>query len=120
MGLLANMLIRARACSAVLVLAVLLGHVTDATTGQVLPGVRVSLSGPQRASATTDRQGRYRIPNLRNGDYRVTLVSNDVPPTHRAVTVRGTTVMNVRACSTTLDYSCDAPALPGGPGGNGS
>jgi protocatechuate 3,4-dioxygenase beta subunit len=111
----------ARACVALLVLAVLLGRVLDATTGQPLIGVRISVAGPQHAWALTDRQGRYRLSGLRPGTYHVTLVSSDVPAQHRTVVVRGTsTVLDVRACSTTLDYSCGAPTMHGGPGGSGA
>ena len=117
---LANMQRHARSWVALLVLAVLVGRVTDATTGQPLIGVHVTLAGPQRAAAITDRDGRYRIPNLRPGRYRVNLVSSDVPIQHRAIVVRGTTTLNVRACSTTLDYSCVTPALHQGPGDSGS
>jgi hypothetical protein len=114
------MLTRARSWVALLILAVLLGRIVDATTGQPLIGVRVSVSGPQRASSLTDRDGRYRIPGLRPGRYRVTLVSNDVPVEHRSVVVRGVTTLNVRGCSTTLDFSCGAPTRPSGPGGSGT
>ena len=44
------------------------GTVTDSTTGDVLPGVNVVVSGTQRG-ASTDAQGQYTITNLEPGTY---------------------------------------------------
>ena len=46
------------------------GTVTDSTTGDVLPGVNVVVSGTQRG-ASTDAQGQYTISNLEPGTYAV-------------------------------------------------
>jgi hypothetical protein len=113
------MTMRARSWVAILVFALLMGRVTDITTGQPLIGVRVTLAGPQRGSATTDREGRYRITGLRPGTYRMTLVSSDVPVQRRTVAVGRVTTLDIKACSTTLDYSCGAPTEHSGPGGSG-
>ena len=86
---------------------VLSGHVTDKTTGQPLAGVHVAAAGPQRAAATTNGDGAYRLPALRPGRYTLTLSSDDVPPQSFTVTVHGTKqTFDVVACSTTLDYAC--------------
>ena len=47
------------------------GAITD-RSGSVMPGVRVTVSGPQRASTVTDRHGRYRFLGLLPGHYTVT------------------------------------------------
>jgi Ca-activated chloride channel family protein len=47
------------------------GVITD-RSGSVVPGVRVTVAGPQRASTVTDRQGRYRFLGLLPGQYTVT------------------------------------------------
>jgi hypothetical protein len=51
------------------------GQVTD-TTGSVMPGVTVEAGSPVliegSRSTVSDGQGRYRIPDLRPGDYKVT------------------------------------------------
>jgi len=98
---------------AVFALAVLLGHITDATTGQSMPGVTVSLSGATTRTTKSGPTGAYRFANVAPGKYRLTIVSSDVPTHHQRIAVRGkTAVVNIAACSTTLDYSC-AGAGPG-------
>jgi protocatechuate 3,4-dioxygenase beta subunit len=87
---------------------VLSGHVLDRTTGQPLAGVQVRAG---HAHAVTDRAGRYALRGLRAGAVAITLESDDVPAQHITVTVgTGATVRDLRACSTTLDYNCSAPA----------
>ncbi len=98
-----------------LVLALLTGHVLDRTTGQGLAHVRVTAGSTH---TTTDGSGAFTLRGLKTGPLAVTLESDDVPAQHFTVTVgSGTTAHDFRACSTTLDYSCAAPALPGGAGG---
>ncbi len=93
--------------------AVLVGHVTDRTTGQPIGGVHIALSGPTHARATTTSNGAYVVRALRPGTYTMTLSSDDVPPQRVHVKVSASkTTRNVVVCSTTLDYSC----APGGDG----
>lgn len=97
--------------AAVLVSAVLVGHVTDATTGQALPNVTITVGSHH---ATTDARGAYRITGLTSGRYTLSASSKDVPPQHRSIVVKadGQTKLDLVLCSTTLDYSC-AGAGPG-------
>jgi protocatechuate 3,4-dioxygenase beta subunit len=96
-------------------LAVLSGRVLDRTTGQGLAHVRVSAAATR---ATTDAAGRYVLRGLKPGATAVTLESDDVPAQHFTVIVgSGANAHDFRACSTTLDYSCAAPAAPDGAGG---
>jgi len=96
---------------AVLVLAVLAGRVTDATTGQPLPNVTVAIGAHRTA---TDAHGAYRLTGLTPGHYTLSAASSDVPPQHRNVVVKQgvQTTLNLVLCSTTLDYGCGG----GGPG----
>ena len=94
-----------------LVLAVLAGRVTDATTGQPLPHVAIVI-GSHRT--TTNTHGAFRLTGLSPGRYTLSASSDDVPPQHRSVVVKrqsADTIVNLVLCSTTLDYGC-----PGGPG----
>ncbi|MDE2482648.1 MAG: carboxypeptidase regulatory-like domain-containing protein [bacterium] len=99
--------------AAAFVAAVLVGHVTDRTTGQAIAGVHIVLSGPSHAKATTKSDGSYAVRGLRPGLYTLTLSSNDVPPesAHLRIT-KAKTREDFIVCSTTLDYSC----APGGDG----
>jgi Carboxypeptidase regulatory-like domain len=96
---------------AALVLAVLIGHVTDATTGQPLPNVTIAI-GSHRT--TTDKHGAYRLGGLSPGHYTLSASSKDVPPQQRSAVVNRSaqTTLDLVLCSTTLDYSC-AGAGPG-------
>lgn len=89
-------------------LAVLVGHVTDKTTGQPLPGVTITI-GPHHA--TTDAHGAYRLTGLAPGHYTMSAGSKDVPPQNKSVDVKQsiqTMTLDLVLCSTTLDYSCAA------------
>lgn len=91
---------------AVAALAVLVGHVTDATTGQPLPNVTVTIGTHH---ATTDSHGAYKLTGLAPGHYKLSASSDDVPPQKRDVLVKqqsAPTVLDVVLCSTTLDYGC--------------
>jgi hypothetical protein len=90
---------------AALVLAVLVGHVTDATTGQPLANVTIAI-GSQHTS--TDKHGAYRLTGLKPGRYTLSASSNDVPPQQRSAVVKDSaqTTLDLVLCSTTLDYSC--------------
>jgi outer membrane receptor for ferrienterochelin and colicins len=87
-----------------LAFALLLGHVTDRTTGQALPGIAVSAGG---AHAKTDAAGNFRLVGVKPGRLTVTLSSDDVPPQDFPVTVGKTkTKSDFSVCSITLDYHC--------------
>lgn len=87
-------------------LAVLTGHVTDATTGQPLPNVTIAVGTHH---ATTDSHGAYKLTGLTPGHYKLSASSDDVPPQKRDVVVKqqsAPTVLDLVLCSTTLDYGC--------------
>jgi outer membrane receptor protein involved in Fe transport len=65
------------------------GTVTDAATGRVLGGARVSISGSSRAAITNDR-GQYRIEGLSGGDYTVSASLLGSEPIARLVHVSST------------------------------
>ncbi len=101
------------AACALLAAALLAGHVVDRTTGQGLANVRVTAGG---ASTVTDRAGAYALHGVKAGALTITLESDDVPRQTFPVNVRGAkTHLDVRACSTTLDYECGG-AAPNAPG----
>ena len=50
------------------------GHVTDATTGQHLPYITISIDGTQKASLT-DASGHFSLYNIEPGDYSMTASS---------------------------------------------
>lgn len=97
-------------------LAAVTGTLTDKTTGQPLTGVTISTSaGAKTIHAKTDAHGHFNLGKLPAGTYTLHLSSPDVPAESLRVRVRGaSTNLHIKACSTTLDYSC---AGPGGPGG---
>lgn len=90
---------------AALALAVLVGHVTDATTGQPLPNVSIAIGTHH---ATTDSHGAYRLTGLTPGNYTLSASSDDVPLQHRNAVVKPSaqTTLDLILCSTTLDYGC--------------
>lgn len=98
-------MIRTVHCIAAFALAVVVGHVTDATTGQPLPHVTVAIGSHH---AATDAHGSYRLAGVAPGRYTLTASSDDVPPQHRTVVVKqsGDTSVDLVLCSTTLDYGC--------------
>ncbi len=100
------------ALTVALVLSVFAGRLVDTTTGQPLPGVSIRLAGPSSASVTSDRLGRFRIKALKPGSYTVKMQSQDVPQQQIGVTLRAntTTVLDIKICSTTLDYHCGGAA----------
>jgi hypothetical protein len=101
------------AAAATFALIVLVGRVTDATTGQPLTGVTVAI-GSHRT--TTDARGHYRLDGLSAGHSTLSASSSDVPAQHRTVILKNSaqTTLDLVLCSTTLDYSCAGGA--GGPG----
>lgn len=103
--------LRSCAAAAAIVSSVLVGHVTDATTGQPLANLAIAVGSHH---ATTDRHGSYRVTGLTPGRYTLSASSNDVPPQHRSVDVtsKATQTLDLVLCSTSLDYGCTG----GGPG----
>jgi protocatechuate 3,4-dioxygenase beta subunit len=94
------------AAATTLIVAMLVGHVTDATTGQPLAGVTISIGS---SHTSTDAHGAYRLTGLTPGRYDLTASSKDVPPQHRSVVVKPQgpkTTVDLVLCSATLDYSC--------------
>ncbi len=93
-----------RSALVALAVAVLVGHVTDRTTGQPLAGVEVRVGN---AHAKTNGDGAYRLAGVKPGQAAVTLESDDVPPQQFTIRVgAGTTKRDFTACSITLDYRC--------------
>ena len=87
-----------------LLIAILIGTVSDRMTGQPLPGVTVSIGA---AHAMTRADGSFKLTGVKAGPATLNAESDDVPPQHLPVTVgRSTSHANVRVCSTTLDYNC--------------
>ena len=91
---------------ATLTLAVLLGTITDRTTGQPLSGVLVTVGA---AHATSHDDGSYKLSGVAPGRVTLSVSSDDVPPQRFPVTAgASTTRVDLRVCSTTLDYNCGA------------
>jgi hypothetical protein len=87
--------------------AVLIGTLTDHTTGQPLPGVIVELG---KVRATTHADGTFRLNGVKPGHATLSVSSADVPPQTFPVSVGATTShVALRVCSTTLDYNCGIP-----------
>jgi protocatechuate 3,4-dioxygenase beta subunit len=92
-----------------LALAVLVGHVTDKTTGQPLPNVTIAIGSHH---TVTDADGKYRLTGLSPGRYSLSASSDDVPPQHRSVVIKqqdAPATLDLVLCSTTLDYGCGGP-----------
>ena len=98
-----------------LALTLLLGRITDKTTGQPLRGVHVEIAqGHKTLRALTGADGRFRLGGVKPGPHMLRYWSDDVPANSTSVDIRGTKAeIGITACSTTLDYSC------AGPGGGG-
>jgi len=87
-----------------LVFAILIGTISDRTTGQPLSGVVVTVGS---VHATSHDDGSYKLSGVTPGKTSLLVNSDDVPPQRFPVTVGpATTRVNLRVCSTTLDYNC--------------
>jgi hypothetical protein len=87
--------------------AVLIGTLTDRTTGQPMPGVVVTLGNVR---ATSHADGTFRLNGVKPGHATLSVSSDDVPPQTFPVTVGASTShVALRVCSTTLDYNCGLP-----------
>lgn len=104
-----------QAGAAALAFTLLIGQVTDRTTGQPLHGVHFDLAQGQKSlHSTSDADGRFSFKNVTPGKHTLRYSSSDVPPQKISVTVHGAKQeVTITACSMTLDYSCT------GPGGGG-
>jgi hypothetical protein len=90
-----------------LMFAVLLGTISDRTTGQPMAGVDVSLGS---VHATSRSDGSYKLAGVKPGHATLTVSSDDVPPQHLPVTIGpAASRADLRVCSTTLDYNCGIP-----------
>ena len=90
------------------------GVVID-VAGAVLPGVHVTLTGPDKRSAVTDHRGEFAFRNLRSGRYelRFELAGFKAPLTEVAVSTRVERVkitMNVEAPAETVSVQADSAA----------
>ena len=101
---------------ATVALGVLIGTITDKTTGQPLEGITVSTTaGSHTVQAHTDAAGRFVLRNIGEGSYTLRMSSRDVPAQTAKIQVRGaSTHVSLKACSMTLDYSCEDGGGPGG------
>ncbi|HHP7239385.1 carboxypeptidase-like regulatory domain-containing protein, partial [Longibacter sp.] len=70
------------------------GVVSDATTGNHLPGANVLILGTSRGAAT-DVDGEYAIPNVPAGSYRLRVSYIGYEPVTREITVDGDTGVDV-------------------------
>jgi hypothetical protein len=88
--------------------AVLVGTISDRTTGQPLPGVLVAVGATH---STSRADGSYRLSGLKPGRATLTVSSNEgVPPQQFSVTVgNATSRADVRVCDIALDYNCGPP-----------
>jgi protocatechuate 3,4-dioxygenase beta subunit len=104
------------ALSTACALTILVGQITDRTTGQPLRGVQVQVrQGTSTLRAVSDESGRFTLSGVHPGVHVVRYGSNDVPPARVSVSVHGTKqLLHIKACSTTLDYSCAGPGAGGG------
>jgi len=87
-------------------LVIVAGSIADRTTGQPLPGVTVVIGTAHTVSRT---DGSFRLSIAKPGAVVVSVNSDDVPPQQFNVKASSTAHMNLRVCSTTLDYNCGPP-----------
>jgi hypothetical protein len=90
------------------VFTLLIGQITDQTTGQPMRGVSVAISSAHKKFvATTDAEGRFQVTNVPAGNVTLRYSSDDVPPQTLALHVSGSKQsIHITACSVTLDYRC--------------
>ena len=92
------------------------GVVIDAQKA-VLPGVAVTLDGPERRTVVTDERGEFVIVGLRPGAYRVTLMLPGFTAAVQSVTVRAgdetrvTLTMTIAAMQETMSVSSESPTF---------
>jgi hypothetical protein len=91
---------------AALAFAIVVGSITDRTTGQPLAGVTVAIGA---AHAVSHADGSFRLNVPRAGHAVVSVSSDDVPPQQFPVMVGAKAPVRLRVCSTTIDYNCGPP-----------
>jgi hypothetical protein len=91
--------------------------VTD-STGAILPGVVIELTGPQNATAVTDTRGEANILNLAPGTYAVTAkltgfgdYNNKNVPVVAGATVPLRVTLSVGGVAQTIDVSAESPVI---------
>jgi cytochrome c556 len=85
-----------------LLAALLIGIVSDRTTGQPLPGVTVSIGA---IHAVTRADGSFKLAGVKAGRATLNAESDDVPPQHFPVTVgKASSRADLRVCSTTQAF----------------
>ena len=82
----------------------LIGHVTDAKTGQHVPYATIAIEGTDRAATASD-SGTYRIAGLQSGAYNVLARALGYAPTRVAVTI-------VAGLATEVDLALEKSASP--------
>ncbi len=87
-------------------LVIVTGSIADRTTGQPLPGVAVAIGSAHTVSRA---DGSFRLTVGKAGAAVVSVSSDDVPPQQFNVKVSPAAHVNLRVCSTTLDYNCGPP-----------
>jgi hypothetical protein len=87
-------------------LIIVTGSIADRTTGQPLPGVTVAIGNAHTVSRA---DGTFHLSVAKAGAAVVSVSSDDVPPQQFNVKVSATAHVNLRVCSTTLDYNCGPP-----------
>ena len=90
---------------------ILLGRVTDAATGQAIPGVIVSVTGSTTAATGTASNGSYSIVGLNPGAVTITLIKDGYQPVvaNASIVAGGTLVLNPALTAT----SSATEPLPG-------
>jgi hypothetical protein len=87
-------------------LVIVAGSISDRTTGQPLPGVTVTIGA---AHAVSRADGSFRLSVAKAGAAVLSVSSDDVPPQQFNVKLAPPAHVNLRVCSTTLDYNCGPP-----------
>jgi Carboxypeptidase regulatory-like domain len=87
-------------------LVIVAGSISDRTTSQPLPGVTVTIGAAHTVSRA---DGSFRLSVAKAGAAVVSVSSDDVPPQQFNVKLAPPAHVNLRVCSTTLDYNCGPP-----------
>jgi hypothetical protein len=91
---------------AALAFVIVVGSISDHTTGQPLAGVTVTIGA---AHAVSHADGSFRLSVPKAGPAVISVSSDDVPPQQFPVVAGAKAPVRLRVCSTTLDYNCGPP-----------